>query len=100
MHFKNSIFIINDEHNCPFYNAKEEFEVSENALKIPTGKPVCLILAQDIVALTSEQAILERQELGIGEQPEFKCGGCGGAHYGKCQWQGRSGDGRRSPRAD
>ena len=77
-HFKNSIFIINDEHNCPFYNAKEEFEVSENALKIPTGKPVCLILAQDIVALTSEQAILERQEQGIGDQPEFKCGGCGG----------------------
>jgi CRP-like cAMP-binding protein len=77
-HFKNSIFIITDEHNCPFYNAKEEFEVSENALKIPTGKPVCLILAQDIVALTSEQAILDRQEKGIGEQPEFKCGGCGG----------------------
>lgn len=77
-HFKNSIFIITDEHNCPFYNAKEEFEVSENALKIPTGKPVCLILAQDIVLLTSEQVIQERQEQSIGEQTEFTCGGCGG----------------------
>ncbi len=77
-HFKNSIFIINEENNCPFYNAKEEFEVSENALKIPTGKPVCLVLAQDIVALTSEEAVLERQSKGLGEQAEFKCGGCGG----------------------
>lgn len=77
-HFKNSIFIVTDEYNCPFYNAKEEFEISENALKIPTGKPVCLILAQDVVALTSEQAILDREAEGIGEQTEFKCGGCGG----------------------
>lgn len=77
-HFKNSIFIVTDEHNCPFYNAKEELEISENALKTTTGKPVCLILAQDIVALTSEQAILDRQTEGIGEQTEFKCGGCGG----------------------
>ena len=77
-HFKNSIFVVTDEHNCPFYNAKEELEISENALKIPTGKPVCLILAQDIVALTSEQAILDRQAQGLGEQAEFRCGGCGG----------------------
>ena len=77
-HFKNSIFIVSEENNCPFYNAKEEFEISENALRIPTGKPVCLILAQDVIALTSEEAILERQSKGLGEQPEFKCSGCGG----------------------
>ena len=77
-HFKNSIFVVTDEHNCPFYNAKEELEISENALKIPTGKPVCLILAQDIVNITSEQAILDRQARNIGEQIEFQCGGCGG----------------------
>lgn len=77
-HFKNSIFVVTDEHNCPFYNAKEELEISENALKIPTNKPVCLILAQDIINLTSEQAILDRKAEGVGEHTEFRCGGCGG----------------------
>jgi len=77
-HFKNSIFIVTSEHNCPLYNAKEELEISENALKTSAGKPVCLILAQDIVELTSEQAIIERQNDGVREQTEFQCGGCGG----------------------
>lgn len=77
-HFKNSIFIVTDEHNCPFYNAREELEISENAMKTAAGKPVCLILVQDIIALTSEQAMLDRQSGGLGEQTEFKCGGCGG----------------------
>ena len=77
-HFKNSIFIVTDEHNCPFYNAKEELQIVENALKTAAGKPVCLILVQDIIALTSEQAILDRQAESFGEQQEFKCGGCNG----------------------
>lgn len=77
-HFKTSIFVITQEYDCPFYNVKEEIQVSENALKMPAGKPACLILAQDIVELTSEEAILERQSMGVSEQPEFRCGGCGG----------------------
>ncbi len=76
--FKNSIFVLTDEHHCPLYNTKEELEISENALKIPTGKPVCLILAEDIINLTSEDAILEKQALGLGQKHEFQCSGCGG----------------------
>lgn len=76
--FKNAIFIISDEHHCPLYNTKEELEINENALKIPTGKPVCLILAGDIIDFISEEAILEKKAQGLGEKNDFQCSGCGG----------------------
>lgn len=77
-HYRNSIFIINDEYNCPLYNVKEEIEVIDNALKIPTGKPVCMILVNDIVELTDEETLIEKQAQGFGERNEYQCGGCGG----------------------
>lgn len=76
--FRNGVFIITEEENCPLYNAGEEMEVKEAALKLPVSKPTCLILAKDIIELATEDVAYELVRKGIAQKTKFECGGCTG----------------------
>lgn len=78
MQFRNGVFVITEEHNCPLYNLREELEISDDALKMPAGKATCLILAKDIIELASEDVAFESLHKGISKKNKFECGGCVG----------------------
>ncbi|BDD87046.1 DUF4388 domain-containing protein [Desulfofustis limnaeus] len=78
MRFRDGIFIITEENNCPLYNVGEEMEVIEGALKMPAGKTTCLVLAKDIIDLTTEDVPYETLHQGTSEKTKFECGGCTG----------------------
>ena len=78
MDFRNGIFIITEEKNCPLYNVGEDIEVTGGALKLPASKPTCLILAKDIIELSSEDVAFETLQQGASQSAKFECGGCVG----------------------
>ncbi len=78
MQFRNGVFIISEEKNCPLYNAGEEMEVDEGALKLPASKPTCLILAKDVIELATEDVVFESLHQGANTKTKFECGGCTG----------------------
>ncbi len=78
MQFRNGVFIITEEKNCPLYNAGEEMEVNEGAFKLPASKPTCLVLAKDVIELVSEDVAFESLQQGASKKTKFECGGCAG----------------------
>ena len=78
MQFRNGVFIITEEKNCPLYNAGEEMAIAEGNLKLPASKPTCLILANDIIELASEDVAFESLQQGTSKKTKFECGGCVG----------------------
>jgi len=79
MQFRNGIFIITEENNCPLYNVGEEFVITEISLQFPTQKPTCLILAHDIFDIASEADVsYEKYSKGETQKAKFECGGCTG----------------------
>ncbi len=80
MHFRNGIFIITEEDHCPLYNVREELRVSEGNLTLPAGKPTCLVLARELIALVSTDQSFESYSLSSDSsvKAKFECGGCVG----------------------
>ncbi len=79
MQFRNGIFIITEESNCPLYNVGEEFVITDVSLQFPTGKSTCLVLAHDIFNIVSEEDIaFEKYSKGENQKSKFECGGCSG----------------------
>jgi CRP-like cAMP-binding protein len=78
MHFRNGIFIITEEDHCPLYNVREELRVSEGILTLSAGKPTCLLLARELIALASADNSYENYSLGSVTKAKFECGGCVG----------------------
>jgi CRP/FNR family transcriptional regulator, cyclic AMP receptor protein len=78
MQFRNGIFIITEEDHCPLYNVREELRVSEGILTLSAGKPTCLLLARELIALTSADNSYENYSLGSITKAKFECGGCVG----------------------
>ncbi len=78
MQFRNGVFIITEEKNCPLYNVGEEMAVNEGSFKLPASKPTCLILAQDVIELVSEDVAFESLQQGANKKTKFECGGCTG----------------------
>lgn len=76
MRFRNGVFIITEEDHCPLYNVREELLVSEGILTLQAGKPTCLVLASDIIALTSSHESYESYSQGATAKAKFECGGC------------------------
>ncbi len=74
--FRNAIFVIAEENNCPLYNSGEEIEVSDGALKLPAGKATCLILAEDVIGMTTDDIAYESVHLNPREKKKFGCSGC------------------------
>ncbi len=78
MQFRNGIFIITEEDHCPLYNVREELRVSEGVLNLPAGKPTCLVLARELIALASADNSFENYSMGSTKKAKFECGGCVG----------------------
>lgn len=78
MQFRNGIFIITEEDHCPLYNVREELRVGEGILTLPVGKPTCLVLARELIALASADSSYENYSLGSITKAKFECGGCVG----------------------
>lgn len=78
MQFRNGVFIITEEKNCPLYNTGEEMSVNEGTFKLPASKPTCLILAQDVIELASDDVAFESLQQGTSKKTKFECGGCTG----------------------
>jgi len=78
MQFRDAVFVITEESQCPLYNAGDEFTVEGLSLIFPAAKPTCMILAQDIVEITTEEIAFEKLEKGIKVKNRFECGGCTG----------------------
>ncbi len=76
--FKNGVFVITEENQCPLYNAGEELSVEEGFLNLPAAKPTCLILAQDLLAITSPETLFEKYRTAAEEKVKFECSGCSG----------------------
>jgi CRP-like cAMP-binding protein len=79
MQFRNGIFIITEEDHCPLYNVREELKISDgNNLTMPAGKPSCLILTKELIAIASADSSYEKYSQGINQKVKFECGGCTG----------------------
>ena len=78
MQFQTGVFIITEENHCPLYYIGEEFVVTDMALKLPVGKPTCMILAHDVFTLVSEDVSVEKISKGGTQKTKFECGGCSG----------------------
>lgn len=78
MQFRNGIFIITEENHCPLYNTGDEFSVDGLSLVFPASKPTCLVLANDVIRITTEDVAFEKFEQGGSKKNRFECGGCTG----------------------
>ncbi len=78
MYFRSGVFIITAERHCPLYNNGEEISVRHGIMRLPAAKRTCLTLAQDIIALLSDEAALLYQRQGFKKKSSFECGGCSG----------------------
>ncbi len=78
MQFRNGIFVITEENQCPLYNVKEELDVNEGNLTLPAGKPTCLRLANRLLDIVSADGEYERYRQGGTEKTTFDCSGCTG----------------------
>lgn len=76
--FRKGVFVITEENNCPLYNVGEELGVEQNWVNMPSMKSTCLILAQDLAKLTSEDTLYEQQGIGEAKKTKFECSGCVG----------------------
>jgi hypothetical protein len=78
MQFRDGIFVITEENHCPLYNAGDEFSVEGLSLTFPASKPTCLVLAKDVISITTEDVAFEKFEKGGTKKNRFECGGCTG----------------------
>ncbi|MBW2659604.1 MAG: DUF4388 domain-containing protein [Deltaproteobacteria bacterium] len=78
MRFKDGVFIITEETNCPLYHVSEELRVGDGILSLPAGKPTCLTLINGLIDITSAEGSYERYRQGSTEKAKFECGGCSG----------------------
>ena len=74
--YRNGVFSVVEENNCPHYEKGMIFSVVDGAMKLPAGKPACLSLAREVTAIVSE---IDTVMIGIArKRTRFDCGGCGG----------------------
>lgn len=78
MRFRNGIFIITEDNHCPLYNVGEELKIHDGVLTLPVAKPTCMILANELVRIASEDESYERLQDGERKKTKFDCGGCTG----------------------
>ena len=67
------------EHNCPYYDAKDLFLLTGQAVQVPNGHPSCLIMVREITELLFK-TFIPAAETGLDELKSevYTCGGCTG----------------------
>ncbi len=80
--FSDAIFVVTEERSCPIYNVGEELKVEKFSLSVPSFKPGCLFLAQEIVnIITSGRGSFSGIPKLSAKKSRFNCGGCEGLIY-------------------
>lgn len=64
--FRKGVFVVTEEEDCPLYNVGEEMAVEYNWITMPIAKSTCLILAEDIKRIATDDIAYEQQ--GFGEK--------------------------------
>ena len=76
MRYRNGVFSVVEENNCPQYEKGMIFSVVDGAMKLPSGKPACLNLAREVTAVVFES---DSSVIGVSrKKSRFDCGGCDG----------------------
>jgi CRP-like cAMP-binding protein len=76
--YRDAIFIVTDEKSCPYYNIGEEFKVVSFSISVPTFKPSCLFLTEEISKIvTSRESFGGIARFSV-KNTRFSCSGCGG----------------------
>jgi CRP-like cAMP-binding protein len=73
--FRDAIFVVTEERACPIYNAGEELKVENFNLSVPSYKPVCLYLAQEIAKIIATMDTYIGFTKLSGQRSRFDCGG-------------------------
>ncbi len=73
-----TFFTIDEEKNCPLYQAGERLGLSEKTLSCPEGKEVCLILVRDMTQLLFQFLKNTPVDLTPYLSTRFNCSGCTG----------------------
>lgn len=78
--FRDAIFIVTEERRCPIYNVGEEFKVENFCLTVPSLKPDCLILAEEIIKIVTSRESFRDDNMSMfsSKKVRFNCGGCEG----------------------
>lgn len=76
--YRDAIFIITEERSCPIYNVGEELKIEQFCLSVPSFKPGCLYLAQEIAKIISSRDSLGGFSSINNQKSRFTCGGCEG----------------------
>nr|WP_321466253.1 DUF4388 domain-containing protein [uncultured Desulfobulbus sp.] len=73
-----AVFEIIHVRNCPFYEQKECFSLTEKAVELPLGRSSCLILVRELTGLLF--SLMPHAAVQFVEQRNtvFTCGGCTG----------------------
>lgn len=78
--FQNAVFIVTQEHTCPFYSLGDEITVAECGLSVSSYKSCCLYLSQTICEIVAARDVgrsfSERGRKTKGGQ--YQCPGCDG----------------------
>jgi len=77
MQYRNGVFSIVEENNCPQYEKGMIFSVVGGAMKLPAGKPACLNLTREVTNIVAEGNTNSTISVAR-KKNRFDCGGCDG----------------------
>ena len=87
MEYRDTVFVITEEHACPRYNVGDEFIIHDSAVSHNSGVSIernkdvclCLMLVQKVLKALSDTSPLEpRFTQSEMRRSKFECGGCTG----------------------
>jgi CRP-like cAMP-binding protein len=77
LRYRNGVFFIVEENNCPQYEKGMIFSVVDGSMKLPAAKPACLNLVREVMAIVAEGST--STTIGVArKKSRFDCGGCNG----------------------
>ena len=71
-------FLIDSVRNCPFYRQDERIVLTERAVRLPVGRPSCLILVRAVTELLFQLMPAAGDDFADFRDQVFTCGGCTG----------------------
>lgn len=71
-------FKVVNERNCPFYTVDDWFVLNNLSLKVPDGRPSCLILVREFTSILFSSTPGTKLENPAEKNGVFSCGGCTG----------------------
>ncbi|PIE57749.1 MAG: hypothetical protein CSA33_06790 [Desulfobulbus propionicus] len=74
----NVTFQVTEERRCPFYSVGDAFQLNDQCVSLPLGKPSCLILIRELTSLLFSLVTLNEEALQKKRKESFTCGGCTG----------------------